>query len=144
MSAERYSLDTNLLVYAIDRDAGGRHLRAAEIVDQAIDHDCLLAQQVLAEFFHTVTRKGKMPLDAAVAQIEDWQQLFTVITPRADTLNHAVTAVTDHGLSFWDAMLWATLRPAGVTVLLSEDFQNGRSLGGVSFLNPLTGDENVW
>ena len=144
MSVERYSLDTNILIYAIDRDAGERHLRAMEIVDQAIDRDCILAQQALAEFFHAVTRKGKMPAGEAAAQVTDWQQLFPVVTPKPETLTQAIAAVTDHGFSFWDAMLWATLRPAGVSVLLSEDFQDGRSLGGVEFRNPLTNIAGPW
>ena len=49
----------------------------------------------------------------------------------------AVIAVEQHGLSFWDAMLWATARRAGCRVLLSEDFQDGRDLGGILFVNPL-------
>jgi predicted nucleic acid-binding protein len=33
-------------------------------------------------------------------------------------------------------MLWATLDQAGCRTLLTEDFQDGRTLGGVTFLNP--------
>ncbi len=47
-----------------------------------------------------------------------------------------MTAVLRHGLTFWDAMLWATAKAAGVTVLLSEDFQHDRVLEGVRFRNP--------
>ena len=141
---ERYSLDTNLLVYAVDQDAGERHRRALELVDQAVDRDCLLAQQVLAEFFYTATRKGKMPPTEAAAQVEDWQQLFPIITPRSDALSQAIAAVTEHNLAFWDAMLWATLRPADVTTLLSEDFQHERTLGGMRFHNPLGDGTPPW
>ena len=48
----------------------------------------------------------------------------------------ALAAVGDHGRSFWDAMLWATAARAGVAAILSEDFQDGRVLGGVRFVNP--------
>ena len=48
MSAERFTLDTNLLVYAIDRDAGERHQQAVAIVDRAVELDCVLTLQVLA------------------------------------------------------------------------------------------------
>jgi len=136
MSAERYSLDTNILIYAVDCEAGERHLLAMDILDRAVDEDCVLALQVLAEFFHAVTRKGKMPPDEAAGQVADWQLLFPVVLPRPETLQQAIAAVTTHRLSFWDAMLWATLRPARVSVLLSEDFQDGRSLDGLAFHNP--------
>ena len=33
-------------------------------------------------------------------------------------------------------MLWATARDAGCGLVISEDFQDGRTLGGVTFVNP--------
>ena len=45
-------------------------------------------------------------------------------------------AVAGHSLSFWDAMLWATAKRAGCQVLISEDGQDGRLLGGVTWVNP--------
>ena len=136
MSAERLTLDTNVLVYAVDRNAGERHERAVALVDEAVDLDCVLTLQALSEFFAAVTRKGKMPLRDAAAQVRDWQVLFPTATARASTLAQAIAAVAEHSMAFWDAMLWATARDAGVTVLLSEDFQDGRDLGGVRFRNP--------
>lgn len=54
----------------------------------------------------------------------------------ADDLTNATRAVRDHGLSFWDALLWATVRRAGVRTLISEDLQDGRMLEGVRIVNP--------
>jgi len=48
----------------------------------------------------------------------------------------AMDAVADHGWSFWDAMIWATAKRAGCRLLISEDGQNGRTLGGVTIVNP--------
>ena len=39
-------------------------------------------------------------------------------------------------MSYWDAQLWATARLNQVEVVLSEDFQDGRALDGVRFVNP--------
>jgi predicted nucleic acid-binding protein len=77
-----------------------------------------------------------MPTREAKEQIQDWLLLFPVILPKATTLKFAIDAVENHKLSFWDAMLWATAKQAGVNILLSEDFQHGRALEGVSFRNP--------
>ena len=41
-------------------------------------------------------------------------------------------------MAFWDAMLWATARRAGVGVLVSEDFQDGQTIEGVRIVNPFT------
>jgi predicted nucleic acid-binding protein len=38
--------------------------------------------------------------------------------------------------AFWDAMLWASARRAGVRHLLTEDLQDGFALQGVTFINP--------
>ncbi len=46
-------------------------------------------------------------------------------------LADAMRAVREHRLAFWDAMLWATARRAGVRPLVSEDLQDGRVLEGV-------------
>jgi predicted nucleic acid-binding protein len=51
-------------------------------------------------------------------------------------LDRALRAVEDHRLSLWDAMLWATAKRAGCTVLFSEDFQDGRRLEGLLFVDP--------
>ena len=141
MQDERFTLDTNILVYAVDRDAGDRHDTAIELVDKAVQQDCILTLQALSEFFYAVTRKGKMPSVDAAEQVGDWQTLFPVVAAQPDVLSRAFSAVENHGLAFWDAMLWATAKTAGVTVLLSEDFQDGRVLQGVRFRNPFAGDQ---
>ena len=61
MRVKRISLDTNILVYAMDRDAGERHLLAMDVLDQAVGSDCILTTQALGEIFHVVTRKNGMP-----------------------------------------------------------------------------------
>lgn len=93
MSAERISLDTNVLVYAIDRDAGPRHQGAIELLEHVIHLDCVLTLQSLCEFFHAVTRKGKAPMEEAWAQIQDWQLLFPVAFAKPATLTRAASAV---------------------------------------------------
>ena len=47
-------------------------------MDKMPDVDCVLTLQALAEFFHAVTRKGKMPTDEAAAMVHDWMELFPV------------------------------------------------------------------
>jgi predicted nucleic acid-binding protein len=136
MNGERVSLDANVLVYAADRTEPERHEKAVSLVDQAVEWDCVLTIQALSEFFAVVTRKGKMPLEDAAGQVRDWQELFPVVTPKSTALLQAIVAVKEHSLAFWDAMLWSVAKDADVTLLLSEDFQHGRELGGVRFNNP--------
>jgi predicted nucleic acid-binding protein len=141
MKGNLFTLDTNILVYAMDRDAGKRHDVALEIVDRAAEAGCVLILQSLCEFYAAVTRKGKMPREEAEAQIHDWLELFPVVPATSKSLAKALRAVREHNLSFWDAMLWAAAVEGGVTLLLSEDFQHGQVLGGIRFCNPFALDQ---
>ncbi len=134
----RFSLDTNILVYAVDRDAGERHDRSRVILGRAARRDCVLTLQALAEFFHATTRKNLLPLSRASAFVRDWLDVFQVASADAAALVDAMDAVEEHRLSFWDAMLWATARRCGCSVILSEDLRDGRRLSGVEIINPFT------
>lgn len=137
MSAQRITLDTNLLVYAVDTSARDKHAKARKLVGLALRADCVLTLQALGEFYFAVTRKGKLPAAEAKAQIEAWQDLFPVVVAKPSTLNRAIAATVSQQIGFWDALLWATARDAGVTLLLSEDFSGDSVLEGVRIVNPL-------
>lgn len=131
------SFDTNILVYAADAAAGERHRRAAELIERSIRRgNCVQALQSLCEFFSVVTRKSGIEPGAAAAFIEGWRAVTIVEAAVAADLSEAMRAVREHRLGFWDAMLWAIVRRAGVRILISEDFQDGRVLEGVKIGNP--------
>ena len=137
MSAERISLDANILFYTVDADSGELQEKARKIVRRAAqDYDCILSLQTLCEFFAATTRKGKLTAAQAIAHLDDWQTLFPVVAATPGSLSLATRAVQQHNLSFWDAMQWAVAKQAGATLLLSEDLQHDRDLEGVRFRNP--------
>jgi predicted nucleic acid-binding protein len=136
MSNQRFSIDTNILVYSIDKDAGDRHDQSRILVDALVERDCVLALQALAEFFHAVTRKDKMPNDDAAAMVRDWMELFPVAAADGRSLGEAMKLKNEHGFAFWDAMLVQATRAAGVTRLLTEDMQDGRNIGPLRLENP--------
>ncbi len=138
--SDRFTLDTNILIYAVDSGAGERHQAANRLMQNAADKDCTLTVQALGEFFHATTRKGKATVEQALGFTRVWQRVFSVSAAGQATFNEAVELVRDHSLSFWDAMLWATAKESGCAFILSEDMQHGRSLGGVEILNPFADD----
>lgn len=77
-----------------------------------------------------------MPAVEAYGWVQSFQRLLPVVTADQSDLDRAMRAVEEHRLSFWDAMLWATARRAGCSLLFSEDFQDGRRLEGVLFVDP--------
>lgn len=136
----RFSLDTNILVYAVDRDAGERHERAKELMGRAARRDCVLTIQALAEFFRATTRTNLLAPSRAGAFVRDWLDVFPVTAANEAALVDAMDAVGEHRLAFWDAMLWAAARQAGCAAILSEDLQHGRRFRGVEFVNPFAAD----
>ncbi len=139
----RFSLDTNILIYAVDRDAGERHKRSKEIVARAALHDCVLTVQALAEFFHATTRKNLLALSHAGTFVRDWIDVFRVVSATDTAFINAIEGVEEHRLAFWDALLWATARQSGCSAIISEDMQAGRRLGGVEIINPFADDSEA-
>ena len=136
----RFTFDTNILVYAVDRDAGDRHERSMDLVARAAHRDCVLTVQALAEFFHVTTRKRLLGRSRASAFVRDWLVVFEVRSADSAALVDAIEAVMEHQLSFWDAMIWSTARRIGCSAIVTEDMQDGRLLGGVEFVNPFAQD----
>ena len=83
-----------------------------------------------------VTRKSGIETGAAAAFVEGWRAVVLVEAATADDLGEAMRAVAMYRIGYWDAMLWATARRAGVRILFSEDFQDGQTIEGVRILNP--------
>ena len=136
----RYTLDANILIYAIDSKAGEKHQKAIDIVDKAIFQDCILTLQVLGEFYFATTRKGKMPMEKAEQQVNDWQVLFPVVAATPECISDAMSLTRQHLVSFWDALLLITAKKNKVTHILSEDFKDGIILEEVTVINPFNID----
>ena len=132
----RFTLDSNLLVYSVDLDAGARHEAALSIVDEAPDADCWLTLQSLSEFYAAVTRKRIMPPAAAAAQVEDWLAIFRLVAITTNAIRAALANAAAGRASYWDALLVATAAEAGCKLVLSEDMTNRSMLGGVEIHNP--------
>jgi predicted nucleic acid-binding protein len=131
------AFDANVLVYASDPAAGDKHGLARAAIGQAIlDGSLFLPLQALGEFANVALRKlGHAP------QVIDELVLAWSAGARLDgygpgDVRRALQAHRDHDLPFWDALVWAVCDRSGATTLATEDFQDGRRLGGVTFLSP--------
>jgi predicted nucleic acid-binding protein len=138
--ATDYLIDTNLLVYTLDRRDLAKQSRAMALLEELRESGTgSLSTQVLAEFFTVVTQRLPEPLphtDAAnlVSTLGDAFPVWEVTLP---IVVEATRAVAEHRLSYWDAQIWATAKLNQVPVVLSEDLQGIASLEGVRFHNPL-------
>lgn len=132
-------LDTNLLVYSYDRrDVAKRDAAIALLRALAHVGDVAVSTQVLGELFWTVTRGIPDPLspEEGEAEVRKHARSWQVVGVSRDTVLHAVRAATEHQIAYWDALIWAAAKLAGIRVVLSENFQDGREIEGVTFQNP--------
>jgi predicted nucleic acid-binding protein len=136
MSAERYTFDTNVLFYALDADSGAKHRTSSSMLAKADPENAVVLLQTLAELCNAVRKKR--PGLAAIADrfVLGNAVLFEAVHALPSDLGEAQRANQQHGIPFWDAMLWAAARRAGCTLVFSEDFQDSQVLGGVTFRNP--------
>lgn len=136
MNGERFTLDTNILIYVVDSAAGWKQDAAIEVLQRATRKDCRLTLQSLSEFYSAATRKKIMGQEDAANQVDDWLTLFPsmALTPRA------VRAAIHHAgagrASYWDALLVETAVDGGCSVILSEDMGSGTRLGGAMIYSP--------
>ena len=132
----RRFLDTNVLIYADDMDAGAKREQAREIVHDALaSGDGVTSTQVLQEFF--VISTGKLGVDPVFARRK--VQLFaemTLIQIDLDLILAAIDLRRLHAFSLWDALILRAAATAGCGVLLTEDLQHGQLVDGVRIENP--------
>ncbi len=134
-------MDTNLLVYLYDQKHPERQAQSQRVLEQLeLSRNGRLSVQSLAEFFSVATRKLSPNLTAAEAlhQIDLFLRLWPVFDLTPMVVLEAGRGVRDHHLSYYDAQIWAAARLNQVPFVFSEDFQDGRVLEGVRFVNPFT------
>ena len=131
----RLTLDTNVLVYA-SHDDDPKHHAATGILQRAARADTVLTLQSLGELVHSTTRQRKLDIHEAAEAVVLLQRLFPIASANSADLAMALALTADHGIQIWDSLLLATAKRAGCTLLLSEDFQDGRQLEGVTVLDP--------
>jgi predicted nucleic acid-binding protein len=138
MSAKVF-VDTNILIYAHDREAREKHAAAARVLRQLWeDRTGVVSTQVLQEFYVNATRKIPIPLARSRArQVVEQYAVWPVVEVDVRMIVHASELEERYQLSFWDALVVAAARRANASRLLSEDFNAGQVIEGVRVENPL-------
>ena len=135
-------VDSNILIYAHDLDAGVKRERAVATLRELWDSGTgRLSVQVLQEFYVNATQK----LSTAIARSTAREIVKTYgVWVRHATTVETVTRATEISdlarISFWDALIVASAEEADADELLSEDLNAGQSVVGIRVVNPLIGD----
>ncbi len=131
-------VDTNVLVYAHDRQAGVRYDAARTRVEELWEtRTGVVSTQVLQELYVVVTRKTavQMAVSAARRIVRDYLAWECVVND-ADAIVAAFDYESRYRISFWDALIVNAANAANAEVLLTEDLSPGQRYGSVVVENP--------
>jgi predicted nucleic acid-binding protein len=137
--ADKYFVDTNILIYAHDRSAGIKHERARQLIESLwTSGQGVLSTQVLQELCVNLRRKVARPLavDEIRRLIDDYMS-WEIVVNNAQAVVQALEIEVRYKTSFWDALILQTAEQCGATVLYSEDLSAQQSYGTVRVVNPL-------
>ncbi len=135
-----FLVDTNIFVYSLDSRDGWKRTRAIEVLNILGRMDTgVVTPQVLGEFFVTSTRRIPEPLSVPEAGrlVTDMARSWPVFDLTPGIVLEAIEGVQRHGMSYWDATLWATAKFHEVPYILTEDYRDGALVEGVRYLNPM-------
>lgn len=132
-------VDTNVYVYAYDSRAGEKQQTAIEVLAHLVrDGREAVSTQVLGEFLTCLLSPAKIsvPPARAIETIRKLSRRATVHEVTAAVVEEALRGVERHGMSCWDAQIWAVARLNGIQILLTEDGPSGTTVEGVGFVDP--------
>jgi predicted nucleic acid-binding protein len=130
-------VDTNVLIYAHDIDAGAKHEIAKRIMRELwAGRAGLLSTQVLQEFYVNVTRKIASPLSKVSARAVINSYASWCIENTLVDISTAFRIEDESQIGFWDALIIASAAKGGAMRLLSEDLNSGQTVMGVLIDNP--------
>lgn len=137
-------VDTNVLVYRYDPRFPRKQRIAADLLRYGSETlSVYVPHQAIVEFVAAVTRvkpalggRSLLTPQEAYRGAEELMAQFVVLFPDDEVLLTAFRGAALYQLSWFDAHLWAYAEVHRIPELLSEDFQHGRTYGGVRVSNP--------
>ena len=136
MSADDF-LDTNILVYSVDRRFPEKRERAAELVAKSVDDRTgCISYQVVQETLNVLTTKLATPPERLQLMMDDVLIPLWQVNATAGLYRDAISLQSQYGFSFYDSLIIAAALEAGSTRLYSEDLQHGQQIQQLTILNP--------
>jgi predicted nucleic acid-binding protein len=124
-------VDTSVLIYAHDVDAGKKHEIAKAVLRELwSERTGVLSVQVLQEFYMNATRKSARPLkkDMARLVVNNYAMWSAETTPAEIAMAFRI--------GFWDALIVSCASKIGASRILSEDLNARQRIAGILIENP--------
>lgn len=132
-------IDSKVFVYLFDRRADAKREIADSVVTRALtEGNAHVSHQVVQETLHVITSKITSPVspDDAWKFLQQFMAPMWKLSPTPDLYRHGLAIQARYGFSFYDSLIVAAAIDAGCSQLLSEDFQHGQRIEGLTVHNP--------
>jgi predicted nucleic acid-binding protein len=134
--AARSFLDTNILIYSVDRADPAKQEAALELIARhAKERTGVISTQVLQEFYSAATRKLGIEALQARQHLRDFR-VFDIVQVTPAIIEEGIDCSIHHQLSFWDGLILAAAATAKSRELISEDLSHLQKLQGITIRNP--------
>lgn len=137
--ANKFFVDTNILIYAHDTSAGVKHARARQLVERLWNTgEGVLSTQVLQELCVNLRRKVARPpsVDELRRLIQDYLS-WEIVVNSPQSVFQALEIEERYQVSYWDALVIQAAETSGAEILYSEDLSDGQRYGLVQVVDPL-------
>ena len=134
--ARRSFLDTNVLIYSVDRaDPAKQETALGLIARHAKERTGVISTQVLQEYFSAATRKLGIQPQQARQHLRDFL-VFDIVQVTPGIIEEGVDCSILNTISFWDGLIVASASAAKCAELISEDLADGQIIQGIAIKNP--------
>lgn len=134
-----FFLDTNIFIYSFDTGDKAKQKKAHSLILHALgSREGVISSQVAQEFLNVALRRFERPM-GVFEGIEYLRQVLMPLCrhyPHPEFYDHALLIREETGFSFYDALVLAAAVETRCAVLLSEDMQAGRTIRGVTIVDP--------
>ena len=142
MSDSPALIDSNILVYAFDKDEGEKYKKAGALLEKCFlgEVNFYLSLQNLSEFFVTVTKKISHPLPLDVASLLIKKIIafnrFVILEPTIKSIARAVDLCTTKRISYWDALIAAVMIENQIFEIVTENTKDFQKVEVLKVTNP--------
>ncbi len=135
---DRALVDTNILVYLIDKTDEKRHRKAKEWFKSIKGQENLfVSAQNLREFSSIALKKSSLHVNEINKILRLFADAFDLIFDNFEDIIKANNKIEKTRKNFWDALLAATMQRHFISVILTENTKDFKKIKGIKAINPL-------
>lgn len=136
-----FLLDTNILVYAHEKEESKRRKTAKRILEKCYNGEILLAisNQNIAEFTSVMLKKIKVEPEIIKKVIDITSEFngFIKLKYELKTIKEAINLSDKYKMSFWDSLITATMIENGILNIYTENAKDFK-IPSLNVVNPFS------